>query len=186
MKAFERMMEPLRQRVMLMVAKAIVKMVDDGGGLQRVQIKLLNGELRSDVARVQNYGHSARPSGDTLAVALSIGGNRDHMLVVALDDLAHRPRDLREGEATLYDDLGQRVWLTRDGIVIDGAGKPITIQNAPLLRADVPRFECTGDIVDNCDTVNVSMSGMRSVFNHHDHDEHDGPKTSTPNEEMGS
>lgn len=184
MKAFQRLLEPLRDRVMLMVAKAIIRLVDDGGDFQKLQIRLLSGEVRSDVLRVQNYGHAGRPFPGGLGVAVAVGGNRDHLITVALEDRRYRPKDLREGEVTIYDDQGQRVWLTRDGIVIDGAGKPVTIRNAPKVRADVPLFECTGEIKDLCDAVGMTMSGMRSVFNTHHHPGDSGGTTGTPNEEM--
>ncbi len=184
MKAVKRMLEPLRQRVMLMVAKAIVKLVEDGGELQRLQVALLAGEVRNAATRIQNYGHSAYPFAGSLALVVFPGGNRDHPLVAALDDPRYRPRDLREGEVTLYDDLGQRVWLTRDGIVIEAANLPVTIKNAPKVRCETPMFECTGEIKDRSDTDGMTMSGMRSVYNDHHHPGDSGGITGTPNEEM--
>src|SRR5260364_207023 len=62
------------------------------------------------------------------------------------------------GEAALYDDLGQRVILTRHGIVIEGAGLPVTLRNTPevtlkasaKVRIEAPVLECTGQIIDQC------------------------------------
>jgi phage baseplate assembly protein V len=184
MSAFKSMLKPLRERVMLMIAKAVVTMTDDGGGVQRVQMRLLSGETRSAASRFQNYGLSSRPAGQALAVALFVGGGRDHPLVVALEDTAARPRGLRPGEVIVYDDQGQSVHLTRDGIVIDGGGRAVTIRNAPKLRADVPLFECTGEIKDRCDAGGVTMAGMRSVYDGHTHPGDSGGQTGGVNQKM--
>ncbi len=113
-----RLLEPLRNRVAGMVARAVVNLVDDSKRMQELQLQLLAGELIDGAERVQNYGLTSKPfppSGDRAAeaVVLFVGGGRDHPLVVAVDDRRHRPKDLADGESTLYDDQGTRVHLQR-------------------------------------------------------------------------
>jgi phage baseplate assembly protein V len=184
MKAVKRLMEPLQRRVMLMVTKAVASLIDDAGGLQRLQVTLLANETRGNVPRFQEYGFSAHPLPGATAIVVSISGLRDQPIIIALDDPRHRPRDLKQGEVILYDDLGQSIHLTRDGIVVKGAGKPITLTDTPKVRAETPLFECTGEIKDRCDSDGVSMSGMRSVYDGHNHGGDSGGLTTDPNQKM--
>lgn len=118
-----RLLEPLRNRVAGMVARAVVTLVDDSKRMQELQLQLLAGEVISGAERVQNYGFTSKPhppSGDQVAeaVVLFVGGGRDHPLVVAVDDRRHRPRNLEDGESALYDDQGTRVHLQRAQLLL--------------------------------------------------------------------
>lgn len=181
------MMEALRRvanRVRLMVARAVVQLVLDSGKLQVVQVQLRAGEVR-DAERFQTYGHTSVPFPGAEAIAVAVGGSTDHMVVIALDDRRHRPAGLQPGESTLYDDQGQMVYITRDGIVVDGAGKQVTFKNTPKVRMETNMLECTGEIKDKCDTPEgKTMSGMRTVYNGHTHNDPQGGVTNSPNQAM--
>ena len=45
----QKLMQPLRNRVMLMVARGALKLTNDKGGLQTAQVSLLEDELRDKV-----------------------------------------------------------------------------------------------------------------------------------------
>jgi len=70
----------------------------------------------------------------------------------------------------VYDDQGQSVTLTRAGIIVNGAGKPITFTNAPKARFEMD-IESTGEIKDRCDSGGLAMSAMRVTYNGHTHEE---------------
>lgn len=180
------LLKPLHDRVMLMVAKGLIRMVDDSGGVQTAQLTLLAGEKRNSAARFQSYGVSSVPLTGARAVVVFPGGNRDHPIIVAAEDPARRPRNLKPGEVIVYDDLGQSVHLTRGGIVITGAGKPITITGTPKVRVETALLEVTGEIVDRCDSSGVSMSGMRSTYDGHNHPGDSGGQTGEVNQKMNS
>lgn len=117
-----RLLEPLRNRVAGMVARAVVTLVDDKKRMQELQLQLL-GETIAGAERVQNYGLTSKPFPPTgeqaaEAVVLFVGGGRDHPLVVAVDDRRHRPTDLADGEVALYDDRGVRVHIQRAQLLI--------------------------------------------------------------------
>lgn len=105
-------------------ARAVIRRVDDGRGVQRVQVELLKGEFAT-VERPQNYGHSTVPLPGTEAFVAFVGGNRDHGIIVAMDDRGKRPRNLQAGEQMLYSVLAdQYVHLRADGsTVIKGPEK---------------------------------------------------------------
>jgi len=167
-----------------MLAKARARLIDDTGGFQRVQIEVLKGEVRDDAVRLQEYGFSSHPFAGATALVAFLSGNRSHPVIVALDDAARRKKGLRQGEVIIYDDLGQEVHLTRDGIFIRGGGKPVTITNTEKVRMETPLLEVTGEIRDLCDTAGQTMSGMRSVYNNHTHSENNVGSTNDPNQKM--
>ena len=134
MNGLDRLLGPLKRRIMLMIGRAVVELVNDGQKLQAVQISLLEGEVRVNVERFQNYGMTSCPHPGAEAIAASVMGNRDHCVVIAVDDRRYRLQSLEQGEVALYDDLGHKVHLTRTGIVIDGAGHEMTIANVPVVN----------------------------------------------------
>lgn len=63
----------------------------------------------------QHYGYTSRPKAGAEIIIIREGG---HFIAVASDDRRYRIA-LEEGEVSLYDDLGQKVHLTRDGIKVE-------------------------------------------------------------------
>jgi len=124
-----------------------------------------------------------------MAIVLPIGGKTAHGIVVATEHTTFRKRNLAPGEAAMYDDLGQCVYLTRAGIVIDGAGLPVTIQNTPSVTANTPEFIMSGNLSvggnvvaqgDISDHGNKSMSAMRDAHNQHEHPDPEGGNVGLP------
>lgn len=118
MKGLSQALAPLAGRIQAMVGRAIVAAIDDGTTLQSLQIELTADEAQDGVEHFQSYGLATHPKVGAEAVALTVGGLRSHAIVVAVADRRYRFKGLSEGEVALYDDLGQSVHLTRDGIVI--------------------------------------------------------------------
>lgn len=173
----------VKSRVMMMIARGTLSAISDAGGLQVVQAELLEDEIRDRLERVQNYGLTSHPHAGSACVVAFIGGNRDHGLVIAVDDRRYRLKSLAPGEVALYDDLGHIVHLTREGIEIDGGGHQITLMNTPKVRVEADQFEVTGEIIDRVDAGGRSMSAMRAVYNAHRHVETE-TITNPPVEEM--
>jgi phage baseplate assembly protein V len=112
-------------------------------------IQLIDGEGLADeplraMELMQHYGITSVPPAGFAYVVIPVGGKTAHGIVVATEHASFRLKGLANGEMAIYDDQGQKVHLTRAGIVIDGAGKPITIHNAPRLDIDIPQVNMTG------------------------------------------
>lgn len=187
-----RMMAPMARRVRLMVARAVVTSIADVGKIQAAQVKLLDGEVRDGIEILHQYGVTSIPPGKPEGLYFSVGGDRDHGVLICVADRQFRLKNIAPGEAALYDDLGQKVHLTRDGIVIDGAGLPVTIQNTPEIHMDTPQVSMTGNLAvsgsivaqgDIADHGNKTMAGMRATYNGHTHNETNSV-TNTPNQGM--
>jgi len=176
--ALHKLTESMRAKVQLMVGRAILSAVSDGAAIQTVQARMLADEVLDDVERIQQYGFTSVPLPGAEGVVVLVGGNRDHGLVIATDDRRYRLTGLPGGEVAIYDDLGQKVHLTRTGIVVNGAGHPVTITNTPAVRMETTLL-VTGDIKDNCDGAGKTMAAMRSIFNGHGHPGAPGAPTST-------
>lgn len=135
----ERYLAPLRRRMRLMVSRAVVRLVNDTTKTQALQVEILKGELYDRIERLQNYGITSVPLPGAEAIVLAAGGDRAHGVVVVVGDKRYRLTGLEPGEVAIHDDQGQKVHLTREGIVVDGGGVgPITFTNAEKAVFEMP------------------------------------------------
>lgn len=155
---FARLLQPLNRRILDVVARAVVKRLDDSKRVQLAQLGILDGETRDAVERFQNYGFTSVPLEGAEAVVLSVGGHRDHCLVVAVDDRRHRLRDLEPGEVAVFHKDGSRVHLKADGSVeaVSKGGAKAT------LKADgsVENESSSGSKVTLSGDIKLSPSGV--------------------------
>ena len=115
----------LRTRLMLIVGRCVVVSVKDTPKMQTVQVRLSADEDR-ECERVQPYGLSVVPRAGAEGIALAVGGDRSHTIVIAVDDRRYRLTGLAAGEVALYNDVGASVILKADGSIIatpGGTGK---------------------------------------------------------------
>lgn len=113
-----KLIDPLKRRISMMVGRAVIKTVSDSGDLQLLQLLLNSDEIRSGLARIQEYGFTSVPMAGAEAAVLFLNGNRDHGIVIGVEDRRYRLKGLSAGEVALYDDQGQIVKLKRAGIEI--------------------------------------------------------------------
>lgn len=98
----------------------------DDAPVRVAQVRLSEVETRDQTAMLQHYGFSSRPFPGADTAHICLGGDRSKMVVIATHDQRYFMA-LTEGEVCLHDDLGRFVKLTRAGIVINGAGSPVTL-----------------------------------------------------------
>lgn len=176
----------LNRSISNLLARAVVRGLNTATRCQMLQIEMAGGEGKSDIEHMEPYGFTAAPIAGAEAVAAYFDGDRSHGVVLVVADRRYRIKELVSGEVAVYDDLGQSVTLTRSGIVVNGAGKPITFTNAPKARFEMD-IEATGEIKDKCDDSGQTMSGMRLSYNGHTHKENGdgGGITDAPAQKMG-
>lgn len=117
-----KLLAPLQRRIMLMVSRGVVNMVNDALGIQGVQVKLLDGET-FEMERFQDYGLTSVPPDKSEHVAVFIGGNRDHGIVIKCDNRSARLKGLEKGEVALYTDEGASIKLLRNKVTEINANK---------------------------------------------------------------
>ncbi len=114
-------------RVLGMVRRAIVRLVDDSDTVQRVQVEARAGETVPDVDCLQPYGLTGNPPVGARALVVNVGSAFDHV-VALLAGHTDRPTGLGAGDVTLYCGHDARVDLRDDGTTVKG----------PRLKADGP------------------------------------------------
>ena len=120
----KRITDPLRKKVFLLVGRGRTTASNSSEGTPRVQGEFLDGEVISDIERIEDYGLATNPEADSQMVCLFIDGNREQGLVVRAHDRRYRPTDLKSGEVALYHKTGTRILLKDNGDVeIDCKGK---------------------------------------------------------------
>lgn len=122
---------PLNRRIMLMVARASIKIAKDSSA----QVLIGDEEVRDEVDRMQEYGFASRPKSGADALVLFLGGNRDHGVVVATSDKKGRP-PLEEGEVAMW---------TPDVVIKIKADKSVEISGAGKIIFPCD-LEVTGDV----------------------------------------
>lgn len=178
-------LDQLWQRCRSIVTRGLVTLIDDAKLAQALQLRLLGGDVASNVERFQNYGFSSVPKAagadgrGAEAIVLALNGSRDHLVAIVVEDRRYRPVNLQPGESIQYDDIGQFIHLTRNGIVINGGGNPVSFTNTPQVVIDCDLevhggIHATGDVVADGDVSDASgtaqtLADMRTTFNSHFH-----------------
>jgi phage baseplate assembly protein V len=122
---------------------------------------MLANETKSNIERIQEYGFSSHPLPGSQAVAVFIGGSRDHGVIVATDDSRYRIA-LQPGEAAIYSHEGHTIKLKNGGIIeLNGTNinlncETMAINATNSVEINSPETNSTGDI---------SASGI-SLTNH--------------------
>jgi len=134
-----------------------------------VQVQLLEGEASQNVEFLAPYGRSALPaSGEVLM--LSVGGARDHKVVIAIEDPARRIQDLGTGEFGDSDGASRIVY--RATLLEISSTRPVRVQSDTAVAVLAPAITL-GDIAD---TVRKLIDErFVAVFNSHTHGGGSGP-----------
>jgi len=123
----------LYRRVVMMIGAGRVSTTGDAGSVQRLQVQLRgDSEIRDSTPRVAEYGFTSVPIPGCDAVVIFAGGDRSEGIIIATGDQRYRLSNLAPGEVAIHDDQGQKVHLTRSGIIIHS---PIKIRfEAPVIE----------------------------------------------------
>lgn len=178
-------MAGLGRSIANIVARAVISSVNTARKCQSLGLTLIAGEQKQDVEHLEPYGFTSAAQDGAESVVLFPGGDRSHGVAVVVADRRYRIKGLARGEVAIYDDQGQSVTLTRQGVVVNGGGKPIIVTNAPKARFEMD-IDATGQIKDLCDGSGKTMAAMRQTYNDHTHQENGdgGGTTDAPNQSM--
>ena len=127
-------------RIMHMAARVTLNVGDDLKMMQEMFTDGMNSDMRKAVERIQSFGFTSTPlprdedSGSkggqssggveqpkgpaAEGIALFLGGQRNHPVIIGMDDRRHRPMGLKPGENAQYDDQGQMTLLKRVGLFL--------------------------------------------------------------------
>jgi len=118
-------MAPLKRKVDLMVSRAVLSSVKNADPLQLLQLKLLADEVADDAEHFQEFGFRSKPPQGSEGIALSVGGNREHLVVVATLNraaIANLPA-MAYGESQLFSSTGNYIHVKTDDIDINAIAR---------------------------------------------------------------
>lgn len=175
MKELARMLGPLAQRIGNLLARGSVAAADGARKMRTLQLRLLAGETKDAVEHFEPYGFTSEPLSGAEAVAAFFDGDRSHGVCLIVADRRYRIRNMVAGEVAIFDDQGQKIHLTRSGIVVDGGNLPIHIQNAPTVSVNAstsidlnaPLITLNGSVVQGkgSNSGDMQLQGPVTVVN---------------------
>lgn len=135
---FNRAIHPLKTTVMLLNGKAVVKAVDDSKDIQEVQLSALAGESLDKIPRVQDFGFSSNPPLGSEGIILSLGGSRENVVAIKVDNRVVRIKNLASGETVIFTDDGTFLHLKKSG--------QVHLKTATKVLVEAPDAEFTGNV----------------------------------------
>ena len=176
-----RMMAPYLRLARMMVARAVINLVNDGLKMQELQVTLLADEVRADMERFQEYGFTSHPVPGAEAVVVFVGGARDHGIAVAVDDRRYRLKSLEQGEVALHDDQGQAIHLKRNKVIHVYGCNDVLSDAAVRIVHTAPEMTANASGKYQVNGPNINLGGDRGslraliderlieIFNGHTH-----------------
>lgn len=125
----QKMLAPLNRAISNMALRATVVLVNSASKMQSLQVKMRGDEAKENIEHFEPYGFTSKPHAGSEAITLFFNGDRSHGAAIVVADRRYRLAVLEGGEVALHDDLGQKVHLKRDRILIE---TPFTFE----VRAD--------------------------------------------------
>jgi len=178
--------------------RAVVQGISIARRIQRVNAEGLAGESLQDVELMQQFGFtSALPAGAQIIV-LPLGGRTSASVIIASEHGAYRLQLNNQGEAAMYNQWGDYVWLKKDGIAEVKAATRVDV-TCPLGRftGDVEiggALHVVGNINSDASVVAVhdvadsggskTMAAMRTAHNNHNHTNPEGGVVGAANPSM--
>lgn len=154
----DKILNPLKRRIMGMISRAVISAVLDDKGIQKLKISLLADEEHNNVERIQQYGFSSNPLPGSEAVALFIGGGRDHGVVIAVDDKRYRLKNLASGEVALYTDEGDKIHFKRGGKIEIIASTEVKAQAPTIKAVAATKIEATAPTIEATATTKITAA----------------------------
>lgn len=144
------------------LARGVVTLVKATSKLQSLQMTLLAGEVKSGMEHFEPYGFTSNAHPGAEGIALFVGGDRSHGVVVCVADRQFRLKGLKSGEVALYTDEGDRLHFKR-GRVIEVETLTLKVKADDAVEFDTPVIRTTGRIESAGDQVAGGVSQMQHV-----------------------
>ncbi|PPS59678.1 phage baseplate assembly protein V [Pseudomonas sp. BRM28] len=144
------------------IARGELALVNPDGKMQGLQMRLNADEVKDGMEHFEPYGFTANPHPGAEAVAVFVGGDRSHGLVIQVSDRRFRLQGLKSGEVALYTDEGDFLHFKR-GREISIETMTLRIKAGTAVEFDTPLISTTGRIVSVGDQVAAGVSTSQHV-----------------------
>jgi len=121
-------MKQIWNRLQLMIGHGVATLVS----ADKLQVKVLDGEVLNNIRRVEHYGLSTRALPGCQAYIVFPSGDRSYGVALVVGDKRYQ-MDLEGGEVALHDDQGNYVAIKRDGNIEVKATTKVLI-DSPLVE----------------------------------------------------
>jgi phage baseplate assembly protein V len=107
----QRVTQPIKNKISLMVGRALITAITDTEGIQQCQVSVLAGESMDKIPHFQNFGFTSNPPKGSEGIVVALQGNRENLTIIALDHRDFRVKGLATGESAFYNQFGAKVVL---------------------------------------------------------------------------
>lgn len=114
--AIMKLLDPIKRMVLMTIGRGVILAIDDSKKMQLAQAVFLSAEVKDGMEYFQNFGFTSVPLPGAEALALFLGGQRDHGVIISVADRRFRINSLGPGQVAIYDAFGTVIKL-------DAAGK---------------------------------------------------------------
>jgi phage gp45-like len=112
------------------IRRARVMKVYDDGTQQKIDLAGLREERPEKIVRVLPHGFTSNPNREAEGVMIQLGGRSDRTLFFGGEHKDHRQKNLKEGQAVLYDDKGNVIFAKgNDGISVNAKKGVVEIRS---------------------------------------------------------
>ncbi|MGF6392173.1 phage baseplate assembly protein V [Pseudomonas plecoglossicida] len=145
-----------------MIARGTVALATAGSMLQTLQMRLTADEVKDDLEHFEPYGFTSNPKPGAEGVALFLGGDRSHGVVVCVADRRFRLKGLQSGEVAIYTDEGD-TFVFKRGRVVELETMTLKVKAGTAVEFDTPLIKTTGRIESDGDQVAAGISQVEHV-----------------------
>lgn len=112
------------------IRRARVIKVDDSGTQQKLNLVGLASDKPEKIVRALPHGFTSNPPADAEGVLLALGGRSDRAMFIGGEHKDHRQKNLKAGQAVLYDDKGNVIFAKgSDGVELDAKTGVVSIRS---------------------------------------------------------
>lgn len=161
----QRILQPIKNKIFLMIGRAILSAIDSSGQTNLIQVKGLNSEVITDMEYPTPYGFEAKPTQGQV-VFVNVNGNRDQSIALIIHDRENKPTDLEDDETQLYSKFNNYVKCNKDAEVeVNGSADYAVAYN---------------DLKTAFDELKSDFNTFVTVYNSHNHPTAPTGPVSTP------
>ena len=133
-RAFQRLLTPILARIRRVIMGSVIKMVDDSGDLQKMQVQTIGRSVYDNIEKFGQFGFTSNPPAGLDSIIVERNGK---YISIAIGDRKYRIKNLASGDVAIYDMRGQIVKLNADGITVNDAfGNTVTTTNSGINLTD--------------------------------------------------
>lgn len=163
------------------------------GPVQTMQGEGLSKEQIQGNELFQHFGFTSRPPAGYQFIALPIGGQTAHAVIIATEHGQYRLKTLKDGEVALYDAFGTNVIL-KEGKVAEVNCTRMVVNAEEEVQFNTPKVKMSGELIVDEDVTDRNahpdrgtLRGMRALYDIHTHCENDEQgQTEVPTQQTNS